>query len=69
MQRHLVTNIGPWSRGTEEGIRHKQQQCTDGCVTWPSALNLIGHLRQDDTHPVISHSLITRSIITKSMDF
>lgn len=46
MQRHLVTKTGPRSRGTEEGIRHKQHQCTDGCVTWPSALNLIGHLRQ-----------------------
>lgn len=52
-----------------EGIRQKQYQCTDGCVTWPSVLNLIGHLRQDDTHPVILHGLIARSIITKKHGF
>jgi len=52
-----------------EGIRQKQYQRTDGSVTWPSALKVIGLLRQDDTHPVISHGLTGKSIVTKKHGF
>lgn len=64
IQGHLVTKISPWSGDMGKGIRQKQHQCTDGYVTWPSALNLIGHLRQDDTHPVISHGLIAKKALS-----
>lgn len=70
IQGHLVTKISPWTRGKGESIRQKQYQCTDGCVTWPSDLNLIGHLREDDTHPVISHGLIMQEALSqRNMDF